>query len=697
MYYLLGEKMKKMSFVALVFAGACDPVFAESVDENHPLEHVLVSLPFQRIEAETALPITTIHGDALRNTAVATLGDTLDNNPGLANASFGPGVGQPVIRGQQGARVSVLQNSLLVGDASSLSADHGVAVEPILADSIEVLRGPSTLLYGSGAIGGVVNVIDNRIPLKQEPNQATAEVRHASVDDGVNGVFRLDGSHQQFAFHFDALVRRTNDLEIPGYAMLDAEEEHEEEHEEELEGEHEDDAFGFIPNTDSSMEAFTLGGSYFLANGLVGLAYSDIQNTYGVPAGSHVHEELEDEIAEEEDHAEEDVRIDMQKQRTDFRLSLNDVSAWLDSIDWKASYSEYQHIELEGDVAGTQFNNRLWQNRVQLVHRPVGSVHGVLGLQQSSSDFSAVGDERFIPPSQTNQLGVFLVENMHTDNATIEVGLRWDGVDLAAESQVLPNISYDAISAGASILWHFSSTLHLGVSYSYAERAPVVEELLSNVDADDTYVVHAATGVIEVGNTDLDVERSNNVDVSFSWEYPSAEGFITLFNNDFSDYIYLQNNDEMQDDVAIYRYQQSRARFHGVEVENQFQLTSNVSWRLFADRILGQFQNDDYVPRMPPARVGSELTFNVNAWQIHFSMLRASAQKRLASYETPTDGWTRFDASVNYMLPMKENEALLFFRLKNLTNEDIRNSVSFLKEVAPEAGRSIEVGARIIF
>ena len=687
--------MKNISFFALAFAGASSFVCAESADDSHSLEHVLISLPFQRIEAETALPVTRLSGEELRDSAVATLGDTLGSQPGLSSASFGPAVGQPVIRGQQGARVSVLQNSLLIGDASSLSADHGIAVEPLLADSIEVLRGPSTLLYGGGAIGGVVNVIDNRIPTTLSENNLAAELRYGSVDDELSGVIRFDGSYDQFAFHIDGLSRKTNDIEVPGNAILEDhdEEESEEEHEEE-------EVSGFIPNTDSIQESFTVGTSYFFTDGFVGISYNQIENEYGIPPGSHEHEHEEEEEGEEhEEEEDETVRIDMEKKRTDFRFSLNNLSSFVESLDWKASYSDYQHVELENGEVGTQFNNELWQNRIQISHAPIGNVHGVLGLQQSSSEFSAIGDERFIPPSQTDQLGLFILENIHTDKTTLELGLRFDNVDLTTESPVLKEKTFNMVSAGASFLWHVSDVQHIGVSYSYAQRAPVVEELLSNQDIaeGDEFVVHAATGVIEVGNTELEEEVSNNLDLSFRWDYARFQGAVTVFYNDFDDYIYLQDSGVEQDETPIYLYEQEGARFYGVEIENIFQLTSNVSWRFFADRIKGKLDSGDYVPRMPAARFGSDLTFDLQPIDITLSVVNALSQDDLSPLETETQGWTRLDVTLNYSLAAWGGDSIAFLRLKNITDEEIRNSSSFLKDIAPESGRSIEAGIRMTF
>lgn len=258
----------------------------ESPSQKKDIEHVLVTVPIHRTNAETALPVTVLTGDDLRNNLSATIGETLASKPGLASASFGPSVGQPVIRGQQGARVMVLQNSTSSADASNISADHSVSVEPVLAEAIEVLRGPSTLLYGGGAIGGVVNVIDKRVPVVV-PDQLTgsAELRHGSVNDETTAVIAINGGSGNTAFHFDALDRDSNDVEISGRAAHEAEETTE----------------GYIANTDSKTKSYTFGISQVFDKGFIGIAVNRLDSEYGIPPGAHEHHHDEGEEEEEEE------------------------------------------------------------------------------------------------------------------------------------------------------------------------------------------------------------------------------------------------------------------------------------------------------------------------------------------------------------------------------------------------------------
>ncbi|HEY7776783.1 MAG TPA: TonB-dependent receptor plug domain-containing protein, partial [Kineobactrum sp.] len=367
-------------FMPLALAVASANLAAQSL----PMEHVLISAPLQKQEAETALPVTVLTGEDLRRSARSTIGDTLGDIPGLANASFGPGVGQPVIRGQQGPRVTVLQNGTSSADASSVSADHAVSVDSLLADSIEVLRGPATLLYGAGAIGGVVNVIDNRIPRQRiEGVTGGAELRHDSASDMDTAIVRMDAGSGNFAFHIDGLYRDWNNLDIPGLAAREHDEDHEEEHAGEEHEEHEEEAEttdGYIDNTGGRTRNLTLGSSYHFDRGLVGLAVSRLENNYGIPAGAHGHHEEghEGEEHEGEEHGEEEeggIRLEVKQTRIDANFELAQPLPGFDSLRATVTHTDYEHAEIEGNgEVGTLYSNESWETRAELVHTEIGGL-----------------------------------------------------------------------------------------------------------------------------------------------------------------------------------------------------------------------------------------------------------------------------------------------------------------------------------
>lgn len=656
------------------------------------MEHVLVSVPLHKTTAETAMPVTVLSGDELRRAASSTLGDTLSSSPGLANASFGPGVGQPVIRGQQGARVTVLQNGTSSADASNLSADHAVAVETMLADSIEILRGPATLLYGGGAIGGVVNVLDNRIPTTLEEGvSGGVEYRHDTASDMDTVVVRSEIGQGPVAVHLDGLYRDWNNLEIPGRSEQDDP----------------DSSSGYIDNTDGLTKSFTLGSSYHFDEGFAGLAVSHLENEYGIPSGAHEHghEEEHEEDHDEEEHDEEEggVRLDVEQTRYDAALHWHNPFANLEVFRGFLTYTDYEHQEIEpsGEV-GTTYSNETWEGRLEMVHAPVGPLHGVIGLQAKDGQFSALGEEAFIPVTDSQGLGVFLMEDLHGDRWSFEAGVRLDWDERDPEALAARSRDFVSFSVSGAMQWELNDQWLFGAALSRAERAPAIEELYSNVSAatPDELVVHAATGSIEIGDPDLDTEVSNNIDLSLHWSQSLNTVDLTVFYNDFPDYINLLNTGEFVADTPVLRYVRDGATFYGAELSSEFDLVPVAGGQLvlgvFGDTIRGTLKDAGNVPRLPPYRVGARLAWQSPTSELWAKVVDAGAQDRPGDNEEATQGYTRWDLGADLQVPLQQGTLTLFVELKNITDEEIRLSTSFLREVAPEAGRSIELGMRLM-
>ena len=703
--------MKRMLSIAVAVAAAS--LSAEEL----PMEHVLVSVPVHKTEAETALPVTVLSGEELQRQAATTIGETLGNKPGIASASFGPGVGRPVIRGQQGPRAITLQNGTLSADASSLSPDHGVAVEALLADSIEVLRGPSTLLYGGGAIGGVVNVIDSRIPRSPlEGVEGVVEYRYDAASDMDSGVFRLEAGNGNFVLHLDGTTRDTDDLEIPGQAIdeqaLHAQEElfggHEDEHGEEAI----ENTDGFIANTDSDTDVLTGGFSYHLGErGFAGFAVSHLDTEYGIPPGAHGHEEEEGEEHEEEgeEHEEEEeeaefIRIDMKQTRYDAMLHLHEPMNGVEVVRGFLTYTDYEHDELEGSETGTEFDRDTWETRLELVHEAILGAHGVVGLQLRADEFSAVGDESYIPKTDSTEAGLFIVEDFHFDSWTYEAGLRGDYVERDPDTVNASKQDFTTFSVSGSALWNFAESWQTGFSLSRAARAPSTEELYSNVDAGspDELVTHGATGAIEIGDPDLDEEVSLNADLTLHWGAERSWVELALFYNRFEDYIFLKSSGEDVDETPVYLYDQDDADFYGIELESNFHLVDlgpgELALGINGDFISGEFDDNGDVPRLPPARIGGTLSWEGDAFSTWVRVLRAADQDDPGDFETRTDGYTRWDLGADYRFRLaSERELLVFLKWKNIGDDEIRLSTSFLRNFAPEAGQSLELGMRFSF
>jgi iron complex outermembrane receptor protein len=675
----------RLPYLALIMSL---PVSAQEAD------YELVTTAIHTIRSETALPVSIISGDELRESSRATLGDTLGNQPGISNASFGPAVGQTVIRGQQGRRVMNLSNGVPNADASGNSADHAVTVEPILADAIEVLRGPATLLYGGGAIGGVVNVIDNRIPrtLPDDP-QFEIESRHDTASDMNTAVSRLEfATGGNLAWHFDGVHRQWNELDVPGLAAdpryLDADDA-------------DDNTRGYIPNSGGDTTSVTMGGSWIFDTGFIGLALNKTENTYGLPPGNHGHHHVDEDPIGEEEHVDELVYIDMKSTRADLTGEWLDLAPWIEHIDYRLTWTDYTHAEMEGPgMEGTRYDNDSWQQRLQLTHVETNNWHGVLGMQNTSDTFGARGEESFIPVTDISSLGLFVVEDYHAGNITMELGARFNRDEYDPINSAAPARDYSTGSYSAALLWDMSMTTSVGLTLSHSQRAPSVEELYSNhgLAHEVDCVIHFASGACEIGNSDFNKESSWNLDATFYIEHGAFNATLTAFSNTFYDYIALVDAGSDAGGFPVRQYRQMDARFSGVEVDTAFMLSDYLELQVFGDTIIGRLDGNGDVPRMPPARLGSRLDYHGDKWSAHVSVLHGFEQDRPGYWEMTTNSYTRWDAGVDYTFTLNDdNELQLFARGRNISDDEIRLSTSYLRGYAPEAGRSIEVGLRYTY
>ncbi|NKB35236.1 MAG: TonB-dependent receptor [Pseudomonadales bacterium] len=701
---------------------------AEQAHDEDALEEIVVTAPFEQSEAETALPIGILSGEALREKVLNSLGDTLKNEIGVASASFGTGVGQPIIRGQTGNRVSILQNGVSLTDASNVSPDHANGVEAMLADRIEVIRGPSALLYGSGAVGGVVNVIDNRIPDRLiEETLFQLEQSHNSGSEEDKTVFRLDAAVGNIGIHLDGFKRENNNVEVKGFAIDEDAiyelEEHiasvlGEEHEEEHEEEEFENTRGFIGNSDGEAQGATAGFSYVVDRGFVGFSISELDNEYGLPPGSHAHheEEHEEGEVEEEGHEEEHhedvefVRVDLEQTRYDFKGQYDFQAGWIQSISANIGITDYRHQEIEffGDgeqEVGTLFDNEGTESRFTLTHVPVGYWTGVWGLQLSDSEFSAVGEEAFVPKSDISSMGVFGVERFTQGNFTGELGVRFENSEIDTGAGC--DFDENSTSLSGSLLYDLDADSNLLLAAARSQRAPSVEELYSNVSniscsrfADnEDLVLHAATNLLEIGNPNLDKETSNN----FEFGYRRHAGFVTgefsAYYNEIDDYIFLDLNGEEVNGQPIAAYAANDATFKGIEAEISFNLfetaQSSAVLSFFGDRVDAEFDRGGNVPRIPASKIGSELRYFGNDWSMHLHVTHAIDQNDPGRLELETDSYTLVSVYADYHWQFAgDSEVKLFVRGDNLLNEEVRNHASFLKNFAPEPGRAITLGVR---
>ena len=617
-------------------------------------------------------------GEMLQKEAAATIGETLKNLQGVTNSSFGPGVGQPVIRGQSGNRVRVLQGGMGTLDASDSSGDHSVTVEALVAERIEVLRGPATLRYGNGAIGGVVNVIDNRIPDElPEEFEAAVEYRHNSANDQDSTVFVMDGAIKDtplgnWAWHLDGVYRDSNDLEIDGLAQHpeDGEDDHETTH-------------GFIDNTDTQAHNVTGGLSWISDKGFIGISVSEMENKYGVPSGGHHHEDDHD------DEEEETIRIDMEQTRVDLQAEWQDILPGIELGRFGFSYNDYEHTELEGGETGTRFTNEAFEGRVELLHQEIAGWTGAFGLQMEDRQFAAIGEEAFIPKSDIKNTGIFWVGETTHGDWTYEVGLRLDRQTIDPDSD--SEIDHNTQSLSLGTLWQMTDDQRLSFTLTRAERAPSIEELLSNGP-------HHASNSFDLGDDNLDAETSHNFEFGYKYEGP-VNLSLNLFYNSIDDFIFKRNTgiEDPDEELTIFQYEQEDATFRGAEASIEIPISNHWEIELFGDHVRAKLDKSGDVPRIPPLRYGIAVDYAHNQWNAGLRLTEVAKQSHSGDFEEDTDEYTRLDGHLHYHLDVAGDDWLIFVKANNLLDEDIRNATSFLRESAPESGQSIEVGIRMSF
>lgn len=657
----------------------------------HHEEILVTASAFERGEFDLATPTNVLTGDELLVRLQPTLGDTLAGEVGVTASSFGPGASRPVVRGLGGDRVRMLESGIGAGDASSASPDHNVATEPGNAERIEVLRGPATLLYGSSAIGGVVNVIDGLIP--SSPTESTAsghaDLRLASVNDEVTGSLAVGGQTGDWGWQARALSRDTGDTEIPGFAEVhhEGEEEEEDEHEE---------AFGVLANSD--IETTSIGGglSRFFDSGFVGVSVSGYDSNYGVP-GSHGHEEEHvDDAPGVDEHTEEEggTRIDMQRLRVDLRSEVEADFGFFQGLKARVGVVDYEHDELEPDGAvGTTFLNDAWEGRVDLLQKSRSGYNASWGLQVRSRESQAVGEEAFIPRNDALSLAAFTFQELSRGDFSFQLGGRFETQDNS--TQVARDRSFSGFSASAGSVWRFHPQWSLAGSLARSVKFPAGEELYSNGP-------HFATQAFEVGNPDLDEETSVGVDVSLRKTEGRVRGSLTAFRNDFSDFIYQAFTGDELDELPLLAYTQDDAEFQGLEVDTRVGLWqrghAHLDLSLFGDLVRAELADSGRpLPRIPPRRLGLGMHYSDERWSATAEVTDVDDQDRLGENETPTDGYTTVNASLGYRLYTSRVVYDLLLAGRNLTDEEARNHLSFLKDSVPLGGRDVSLSLRLSF
>ncbi len=659
-----------------MMAALTTPVTVTAADNSTTIDLDQVPVtgnPLGVASDDMVVPVSVLGGRELSLRRQGTLGETLNGIPGVTATQFGPNASRPIIRGLDAERVRIMQNGVGVLDASSLSFDHAVGIDPLIIEQIDVVRGPAALLYGGSAMGGVVNAIDHRIP-KESLNGYTgrAEARFGGPDNTRNGAAVVDVGNGLFALHADVYSRETSNLDIPGYAVSKRKS---------LADGTERDSKGkkTLNNSAGFANGGAMGASWTFDKGYLGLSYADSNNYYGTVA-------------------EDDVKIDMNNKRTELAGEVRDLKGPIEKLKLRMAYTNYKHVELENGEVGTTFKNRGMQGSLEGTHQTFLGLNGVVGYQFQNTRFMALGEEAFVPSVTTQDQSLYLYEEYAIDKHKITFGGRTGETSVrSADSDNFgtgQNKRFSPNSFALGGLYTIDESWVATVNLSHNERAPSYFELFADGP-------HIATGQVEIGNTSLKKERSNGIDAQLKWKSGGHSITLGAYATKFKNFIGLFNtgNDRLVDGELLpeAEFRAVPALFKGLEFEGKFALNDEWALRLRGDYVHAKdTRNNDYLPRISPLRLGGGLDCRLGNWNARMDVLHAFKQNDVAENELKTDGYTNLSALVAYKLPVKYHVEL-FAKANNLLNDEIREHASFLKDISPAGARSVLVGARADF
>jgi iron complex outermembrane receptor protein len=655
-------------------------------DDAHPevSDELIVTAPYYRDRFNLLTNVSVLDGTVLTRELRGTIGETLTAQAGVSASYFGPNASRPILRGFQGERVRVLTDGIGSFDVSNTSVDHAVAINPLLAERIEVLHGPTSLLYGSSAIGGVVNVIDTRIPrhLNDEPIHVEGIVGYGSAASEFNGSAVADIKlTSNLVLHVDGSYLNAGDTRVGGFLLSEPLRE-----EAIANG-----AFGVAELKDTllntSAESWNIGAglAWIGETGSIGIAVSQYDNNYGIPIRWSL----------EPDGDAEAVRIDMQQTRLDARAEFEMGDGFFEYLKLRYGYADYQHSELEEDGAvGTTFLNKSMEGRLELVQADRGGWKGAVGLQFFTRDFDAIGEEAFVPRNTTSSVGIFALQEATFGPVRGEFAFRVENTSVSsATTGVNRSFTPFSVSGGASVPL-FNENWRVGLDLAYTQRAPSAEELLSDGP-------HLATQAYEIGDPTFDTESSFGGELVLRGKGDGFTFSASAFYNNFSNFIYEAQTGEILDDLPVFQFFQDGAVYWGFEVQGTTTLANIGDWalnaNLLADYVNANIDNVGPAPRIPPFRVRGGLDMGTDNVTYQVEVEYGAEQTRVADFETTTPAYTLVNASITWT-PFVDKPGIYFvFAANNLLNQDIRRAASFLKDYAPLPGRDFRASLRFAF
>jgi len=652
MYYLFLITIFSFSLIASEELAPIDVV------EIHSTQDLLDFIPVNN----------SVKGEELRKRRETSVGEILRSKPGVNSSSFGPSSSRPIVRGQEGDRVKILQNGLNVLDASSESLDHAVPVDTLSIDQIDLVRGPMSLLYGPSVIGGIVNISSKRIRSDLETGTfSRALIFGESVNSGLNSFFQLDHGVSRWMLHVDGSTRNLSDQKIPAHLKGGASQEK-----------------GSLPNSFNQQDNLGFGATHILNQGFFGLAFNHFNSNYG-------------SVADEE------VLIDMTQNRGEFHFEFNfEEDHYFDHMKVKSVQSDYSHKEIEDGQTGTIFSNKGNDSRLEFIHHG-GKHQNVIGLQSSMNSFKAQGEEAFLPTTDNLKLaGFFLTDYKMARDQKMIFAFRTEAIQIdknkSSKFGDSEEKNYSTFNASIGHVLNLNRKNSLQSNASYTERAPNAQELFALGD-------HLATASFEEGNEALKKEKAYSFELTFERKLNEGKFALSTYGQMFKDYIFLGATGETSNSpegLTEYLYQRTDALFYGAELETMWNLGE---WRkgvysIFAtaDYVRAKDTDSGYnLPRISPGRTSFGLEYQKEKWKTDLELQYYFHQTKTALNENWTGAYEQVNLGYQYNV-QKENYSLNFFtRVRNIFDAEVRNHVSMLKAIAPMPGRNVVLGIETNF
>ena len=674
---------------------------------NQPND-IIVTGVLPQSERDVLQGTSVLSGEALTRNLRPTIGETLARLPGVSATSFGPSASRPILRGFQGDRIRVLTDGIGSFDVSNTSVDHAVIIDPLLAERIEVLRGPSALLFGSSAVGGVVNVVDKRIPRTRPENgyRLDAIANYGSAANERSGEAAADVAVGRYlVLHADGSYLKSDDLEIGGFALSRqaraaalSQVGRPQDGDEPIDFAASANIRGRLPNTAARTWTAGVGASIITDTGHLGVSYSRYDSLYGVPI------RYATAIGQEQ----EAPRLDVKQDRFDLRGEVQTGGGFLDRIRIRLGHAKYRHFELEEDGSvGTAFYNNGTEGRFELVQATRGGWSGASGVQYLNRLFDVAGDEAFLPRNETNQTGLFTLQQYANGRFRAEGGLRYEWSDLAARTDPAERFfvgqrNFRALSGSLGASYEVADGVRIGVNGSRTERAPSAEELFANG-------AHAGTQAYELGSPDFRLEKSWGGELTLHAHTGTVNFDASAYYNRFSNYISENQVDQAvcaaaaapsgrEVDLPCFQYQQADARYYGVEADLSATLftlgTTRINGDVLGDYVRATIVDLGPVPRIPPARVLGGVEAQGDRFTLRAEVEHLFDQDRIARFETPTRDYTIVNASLSLSPFGRDSRTTLLLSANNILDANVRRHASFLKDFAPLAGRDLRATLR---